>query len=131
MLIFSEVNGQQLSSADSLYFLNVRTELALSENQTIKMDSVMKSCALELTVIEKENQRNSRSSVSQVEKDSIQSQLLESKKQLKNSRELALRALFTADQILIYDTKIKPGKPAVIHMGINHDRVNCTVCVPK
>ncbi len=91
----------------------------------------MRSYATELTMIEKENQRNSRSSVSQVEKDSIQTQLLEKKKLLKNSRELNLRSLFTTEQSIIYDTKIKPGKPAVIHMGINHDRVNCTVCIPK
>ena len=122
---------QQLSSSDSLYAINVRTELALSQNQIFKMDSIMRSFANELVSIEKENQRNSRSSISQVEKDSIQTQLLENKKQIKSAREISIRSLFTPEQNILYDTKIKPGKPAVIHMGINHDRVNCTVCLPK
>jgi hypothetical protein len=123
--------GQQLSVADSLYLQNIKTELSLSDRQITQVDSIMIATSQEFMTIEKEIQRNARTTENLADRDATQSTLLQRKKKLKSDRELALKSLLTSEQLDIYDSKIKPAKPAVIHMGINHDRASCTTCLPK
>ncbi len=123
--------SQVISISDSLFLESLRTELNLNATQQSAIDSLIISTSAELIEIDKESQRVARSSASQEERDSVMTDLRERKKSIKESRELSIRLLLTAEQLTAYDDKIKPGKPSVIHMGINHDRSNCNVCIPK
>ena len=46
-------------------------------------------------------------------------------------RDMAIAFLLDDRQRAIFNEQVKPSKPAVLHMGMNHDRANCNVCVAK
>lgn len=121
----------QLSPADSSYAANLKNELTLADVQVLAIDSILKVHDGEIILLDKETQRIARSSMAQEEKESQQSNVREKKKLSKENRDLSIQLLLTSEQRKIYDLKIKPQKPSVLHMGMNHDRANCTVCIPK
>lgn len=49
------------------------------------------------------------------------------KQDLREWRELQIRQLLLPAQRNIYDTELRPEKPAVLHFGV-HDRMNCVIC---
>lgn len=114
---------------DSTYMSMLKTELKLDSIQWVKVDSIYATASIELRNTDKEVQSLSRKSIPQEEKDRMMSELTEHKKNIRQNRESNLLLLLTADQSKIYFEKIKPSKPSVLHMGMNHDRINCNVCV--
>ncbi len=131
LLTSSAGNAQVISASDSLLLESLKTELKLNNTQQTAIDSIIYSSSAELLDIDKESQRAARSSLPQEEQDRLMTELRERKKSIKESRHLSIRLVLNVDQITLYDDNIKPGKPAVLHMGINHDRANCNVCIPK
>lgn len=107
----------------------LKTELKLDSTQWVKVDSIYAAASIELRNTDKEVQSLSRKSIPQEEKDRMMSELTEHKKNIRQNRESNLLLLLTPDQSKIYFEKIKPSKPSVLHMGMNHDRINCNVCV--
>lgn len=114
---------------DSTYMATLKTELSLDSAQSLKADSIYAVATSALRETDKEVQSISRKSMPQEEKDSLMKTLTDKKKSIKQDRENALLLILTEQQSKTYFEKIKPSKPAVLHMGINHDRVNCNVCV--
>jgi hypothetical protein len=121
----------RLSPADSTHLQILVRELSLSETQTEQADSILRFTSARLTSIDKELVQVSRSSLSVEEKEAKQSVLKEKKKTEKENRDLSIVLLLTPEQRTIYDSKIKPAKPGVLHMGMNHDRAQCGICVVK
>lgn len=119
----------QLSPADSTQLAQIKTYCSLSNQQATAIDSLFKHCSASCVLIDKETNRISRSSISDEEKSRSQSELRTEKKNLRESRDMAAQFLLTPQQRAIYDEKIKPAAPAILHMGMNHDRANCNVCV--
>ena len=119
----------QCQVIDSTYMATLKTQLTLDSVQSIKADSIYSISNTALRETDKEVQSLSRKSLPQEEKDVLMKTLTEKKKGIKQDRENALLLILNAEQSKAYFEKIKPSKPAVIHMGINHDRVNCNVCV--
>lgn len=116
-------------TSDSTYLFRLKTELLLSEQQYKSIDSCYKATALQLADIEKELQALARKDTPDTEKDVLRTSLNAKKKELKVRREEFLLSLLSAEQYTLYKEKIKPDKPPVLHMGINHDRLNCNVCI--
>jgi hypothetical protein len=119
----------QLSAMDSTQLAQIKIICALNEQQSPAVDSLFKNCSAACVRIDKEMNRVSRSGVSEEEKSQAQSALRAEKKSLRETRDMAVQFLLTPQQRALYDEKIKPAAPAILHMGMNHDRANCNVCV--
>ena len=119
----------QSQVTDSTYMFMLKTELSLDSTQSLKVDTIYSIATAALRATDKEVQSLSRKSLPQEEKDFLTSVLTEKKKSIKQDRENSLLRILSDQQSKAYFEKIKPSRPTVLHMGINHDRVNCNVCV--
>lgn len=122
-------SAQNLTPSDSLFLAKLRTELQLPDTTLSQIDSIYKAPITRLQEIDKEVNRIARTDIPQSEKDARFVNLRAEKKSLKEDRDLSILRLLNAEQQTIYTTKVVPPKPAVLHMGTNHDRASCTVCV--
>jgi len=91
----------------------------------------MKSTAIQLKQLDRELSKVSRSSMSDEEKNTRQNEIRKQKKDALENRDMAIGFLLNDEQRKIFIEQVKPSKPAVLHMGMNHDRANCNVCVVK
>jgi hypothetical protein len=121
----------RLSSADSLQLYQIRTLCVLDDVQRPAIDSLFMRCAIECAALDKELSRVSRSAISEEERATAQQDLRNKKKTARENRDFATQFLLTPQQRITYNEKIKPTPPAILHMGMNHDRANCNVCVTK
>ena len=121
----------QMSGSDSLFVEQLRSSCTLSSQQTSAIDTVVKSTAAQLKKLDKELSKVSRSSVSDEEKNTRQNEIRKQKKDALEGRDMAIGFLLDDRQRKIFFDQVKPSKPAVLHMGMNHDRANCNVCVVK
>ena len=103
----------------------------LNSIQISAVDTLMKSTAIQLKQFDKELSKVSRSSLSDEEKSTRQNEIRKQKKDATEGRDMAIAFLLDNRQRRIFNEQIKPSKPAVLHMGMNHDRANCNVCVIK
>jgi|GEM_PF-1111748 len=126
--LFAQV---RLSPTDSLQLYQLRTLCELDEQQSIAIDSLFSRCAVECASLDKELSRVSRSAISDDERAAAQNELRNKKKTARDNRDFAAQFLLTPQQRITYNDKIKPAPPAILHMGMNHDRANCNVCVTK
>ena len=121
----------QLSAGDSLFISQLNRLCELNTFQISTVDTLMKSTAFELKQLDKELIKVSRSSMSEDEKNTRQSEIRKQKKDALEGRDMAIGFLLDERQRKIFNEQVKPSKPAVLHMGMNHDRANCNVCVAK
>jgi len=121
----------QLTSSDSLFILQLNKTCELNALQLSAVDTLMKSTALQLKQLDKEMSKVSRSALSDEEKNMRQTEIRKQKKDALEGRDMAIAFLLDDGQRRIFLEKVKPSKPAVLHMGMNHDRANCNVCVAK
>ncbi len=121
----------QLSAGDSLFISQLNRSCELNTFQVSAIDTLMKSTAIELKQLDKELIKVSRSSMSEDEKNTRQNEIRKQKKDALEGRDMAISFLLDDRQLKIFNEQVKPSKPAVLHMGMNHDRANCNVCVAK
>ncbi len=122
---------QSLAQSDSTFIANLKSELSLNQVQSALVDTLYKKASIDIRVIDKEIMFLSRKSIIEEEKKNKISALELNKKNIRETRDICLKLLLTDEQKKIYEEKIKPSKPAVLHMGLTHDRASCTVCIPK
>lgn len=121
-------SAQTLQPQDSLYLARFHHELSTTSDQKVKVDSIYHAYASKIYIIDSEMKVVQTSSLGEEEINQKVTALNEDKKLLRQLRELDLTAILTEDQKKIFNEKIKPTKPAVLHFGMNHDRMNCGVC---
>ena len=121
----------QLTSNDSLFIAQLNRTCELNAFQLSAVDTLMKSTAIQLKQLDKELSKVSRSTLSDDEKSSRQNEIRQQKKDAIEGRDMAIGFLLDDRQRRIFYEQVKPTKPAVLHMGMNHDRANCNVCVAK
>lgn len=131
LLCASLSSNAQFSSSDSLFIIQLNRSCELNAFQFSAVDTLMKSTAIQLKQFDKELSKVSRSSISDEEKSSRQNEIRQQKKNTVEERDMAIVFLLDDRQRRIFNEQVKPSKPAVLHMGMNHDRANCTVCVTK
>jgi len=124
------IKAQTSNHADVQFLLNLKSELSLDDEQFNTIDSLFYSAGLQITAIDKEIQSISRSNLDQEHRTNSIRDLNGKKKTIRESRDFSMMLLLNEEQKRIYSEKIKPAKPSVIHMGMNHDRANCNVCIP-
>jgi hypothetical protein len=120
--------AQTLNPQDSLYLVRFHRELSTTSDQKVKIDSVYNAYASKILSIDNEMKSVQQSSLSEDEINQKVTALNEEKKLQRQLRELDLTAILTDEQKKIFNEKIKPSKPAVLHFGMTHDRMNCGVC---
>jgi hypothetical protein len=136
LLSFMMLFGNQAAIAqttkplDVQYLLQLKEELVLNDIQFNAMDTLFFQTGEQLSAMDKEIQSLSRSNLPEEERMSQIRDLNAKKKTIRESRDLTVELMLTPVQLSIYKEKIKPVKPSVIHMGMNHDRSLCNVCVP-
>jgi len=123
-------HAQTTNPTEVQYLLNLKSELNLNNKQFDDADSIVFSASQQITALDKTIQSISRSDMNEDERSSKIRDLNGQKKTIRESRDLSVQLLLNEEQKKIYLEKIKPSKPAVIHMGMNHDRANCNVCIP-
>ena len=132
ILLTAAMSGSaQLSASDSLFMSKLQRTCELNSMQISAVDTLMKSTAIQLKQLDKELSKVSRSSLSDEEKSMRQNEIRKQKKDATEGRDMAIAFLLDDRQRRIFNEQIKPSKPAVLHMGMNHDRANCNVCVIK
>lgn len=120
--------AQELSDRDARFVDQLRTELALDSVQRTAVDDLFLKAHREINLVEHEVDSLERSSMSEDELNLRVAVLNQEKKDIREYRELDLLNLLTVEQQVIYNEKIKPAKPQVLHFGI-HDRAKCNVCI--
>ena len=121
----------QLTASDSLFINQLNRTCELNAFQVSAVDTLMKSTAIQLKQLDKEMSKVSRSALTDDEKNMRQNEIRKQKKDALEGRDMAIGFLLDDRQRTIFFEQVKPSKPAVLHMGMNHDRANCNVCVVK
>lgn len=121
-------NAQELSTADQRKKVTIFREIELTPQQESMIDSLFVSYAQELNAID------TRIDSLEADPNLNEDQLLvrinvlnQEKKDLKEVRELDIKSVLQPEQVAIYDEKVAPQKPKVLHFGI-HNRADCNVC---
>jgi len=130
LIVFFTITGrgQNLNPQDSSYLARFHRELSTTADQKSQVDSIFFAYANRMILIDSELKSIQQSSLSEEEINQKVTALNEDKKLQRQLRELDLTAILTEEQKKIFNEKIKPSKPAVLHFGMNHDRMNCGVC---
>lgn len=103
----------------------------MTDSQLAAADSIMRISGEKIAVVDKEIMRVSRSDMNEADRNAALADLREKKRILREEKETQILLCLDDEQKKNYSEKIKPVKPPVFHMGMNHDRANCNVCLPK
>ncbi len=103
--------------------------LTLTENQRVVLEGIYLKYEVERASIELLMMELSREPMDPMEWEIKDNALRKKKKDLSKEREEKIMAELGIEQQNIYINKVSPNKPQVLHMGIKHDKINCTVCV--
>jgi septal ring factor EnvC (AmiA/AmiB activator) len=118
----------QLPEQEQKFLVRLKTELNLSAQQNTAVEKIYTDKQKELDACDKSIKEFEQTLDNEQELQMKVSSLNQKKKDIREMRELDLKLQLTPEQLKIYDEKIKPSKPQVLHFGI-HDRANCKVCV--
>lgn len=121
-------NAQELSPADQRKKGTIFKEIDLTSQQEIMIDSLFVVYASELNAIDV--RIDSLESDANLSEDQLLVRITvlnQEKKDLKEVRELDIKAALQPEQVTLYDEKVAPKKPKVLHFGI-HNRADCNVC---
>ena len=116
-----------LTGPDKSYRELLTKELNLTDTQENLMDSIFEHYQVELLEIKTE--RDSIESWVDDESQIVKEidVLNKKKRELTDDRDTAIKGQLTETQLTIFNEKIRPNKPSVLHFGI-HNRADCTIC---
>jgi hypothetical protein len=110
-----------LSQLDSL--------LSLTQEQEVKLEGVFLFYELERASIELSILQLNDTLMDPSEWEIKDNALRMKRKNINKEREEKILAELNENQRTIYLNSIAPNKPQVLHMGLKHDKINCTICV--
>ena len=128
LLCISCFVAAQLPEQEQKFLARLKSELNLSEEKFSAIEKIYSDKQKELDACDKSIKEFEQTLDNEQELQMKVSSLNQKKKDIREMRELDVKLQLTPDQLKIYDEKIKPAKPQVLHFGI-HDRANCKVCV--
>lgn len=120
--------AQDLAAVDQRKLDAIEKTLVLSDDQSLKIDALFSKYAVLLAEVDKQISLTQKSDIPEDQIPPRISAYNQEKKDLRDLRELEIKAILTPSQRETYETKIQPEKPQVLHFGL-HDRANCNVCV--
>lgn len=121
-------NAQELSAADERKRAAMHELLQLNPLQERILDTLLNRYGAELRRLD-EKLKAAERDTSLSEEDVLLrlNAVTQEKSDVRELRELDIKALLTPDQRAVYEEKIAPSKPAVLHFGV-HNRMDCKVC---
>lgn len=120
--------AQELSPADQRKRDAIVKELTLNEQQVVLLDSLYTQCAVKLEEIDLRLKEVSRSDSLSEDQVLVRTSVMQQeRKDLREIRDLETKAFLSTEQQALFDEKIAPQKPQVLHFGI-HNRADCNVC---
>lgn len=128
LLLANVGKAQELNAADLRKREAMHELLALNLVQQRVLDTLFTRYADEMAGIDEKVKAAERDA--ELSEDDVLLRLnaaTQEKNDLRALRELDIKTLLTAAQRAVYDEKIAPSKPAVLHFGI-HNRMDCNVC---
>jgi hypothetical protein len=128
LLLANVGKAQELNAADLRKREAMHELLALNAVQQRVLDTLFTRYASEMAVIDEKVKAAERDAG--LSEDDVLLRLnaaTQEKSDLRAVRELDIKALLTPSQRTVYEEKIAPSKPAVLHFGI-HNRMDCNVC---
>ena len=128
LLCLSLLSSAQIPEQDQKFLARLKTELNLSADKYTSIEKIYSDKQKELDACDKSIKEFEQTLDNEQELQMKVSSLNQKKKDIREMRELDIKLQLTPEQLKIYDEKIKPAKPQVLHFGI-HDRANCKVCV--
>lgn len=127
LMPFASTGQTELSGRDRQFLDRLNQELNLSEVQVLAVDSIYLYCAQSVQLLNEEIKVIERSDATEKEISMRVAIKAEERRDLKAERDAEVQRLLTVEQLKIYEEKIKPAKPQVLHFGI-HNRADCKVC---
>ena len=125
-LCVSQKNPQELVH---LWLSQLDSLLVLSDDQKVKLEGVFLFYEMERTSIELSILQLSDTPMDPAEWEIKDNALRMRRKNINKEREEKILAELNERQQNIYINSIAPNKPQVLHMGLKHDKINCTICV--
>ncbi|MFM7730457.1 MAG: hypothetical protein ACKO6L_05425 [Flavobacteriales bacterium] len=123
-------NGQR-ASVDSVAWQPLKSALQLNDMQWTFVDSMYRSAEASLKNCDREINRIARTEADSTVRSSSIDAIKIKKQSIRDERDASIEWILTQEQRMAFRQYTQPGKPAVVHMGMNHDRASCTVCIPK
>lgn len=117
----------ELSEQDQKFIERMRVELSLDSAQ---LSAVKLHFAKADSTVRDADKHVKDLQTSSLPEEQISAKVVEwnaKKKSARESRDLDVQLLLSAEQKAIYETKLKPAKPQVLHFGM-HNRADCQVC---
>ncbi|MDZ4751474.1 MAG: hypothetical protein SGI87_07675 [Flavobacteriales bacterium] len=129
MLLFPVADSlfAQLPEQEKKFLAKLNTELNLTSVQFAAIEKIYNSKQLELNACDSSIKVFEKTLDDEVQLQTKVSALNQKKKDIRDMRELDVRLQLNPAQLKIYDEKIKPVKPQVLHFGL-HNRADCKVC---
>ncbi len=116
-----ETAEQWISRMDSV--------LTLTEDQKIKLEGIYLFYELERSSIELSLAELQTESMDPMDWEIKDNSLRMRRKSMIKEREERILQELSSEQQKVYLERIAPNKPQVLHMGLKHDKINCTICV--
>jgi hypothetical protein len=120
--------AQELAAIDQRKLDAIEKTIELDVNQKQQIQVVFSKYALLISDIDKQIPNTQKSDIPEEQIPLRVSAYNQDKKDLRDLRELEIKGILNPSQRLVYEKKIQPEKPQVLHFGL-HDRANCNVCV--
>ncbi|MBI1266686.1 MAG: hypothetical protein GC193_04545 [Cryomorphaceae bacterium] len=120
--------AQELAAIDQRKLNAIENTIELDVNQKQQIQDVFFKYAVLLSDIDKQISNTQKSDIPEEQIPLRVSAYNQDKKDLRELRELEIKGILNPSQRLVYEEKIQPEKPQVLHFGL-HDRANCNVCV--
>lgn len=120
--------AQELSAADERKRAAMHELLGLNPLQERVLDTLLTRYGEELLRLDEKLKAAERDTTLSEEDVLLRlNAVTQEKSDVRELRELDIKALLTPNQRVIYEEKIAPSKPAVLHFGV-HNRMDCKVC---
>ncbi|MDP4665989.1 MAG: hypothetical protein NWS37_07105 [Flavobacteriaceae bacterium] len=120
--------AQELAAIDQRKLDAIEKTIELDVNQKQQIQDVFSKYAVLISDIDKQISNTQKSDIPEEQIPLRVSAYNQDKKDLRELRELEIKGILNSSQRLVYEEKIQPEKPQVLHFGL-HDRANCNVCV--
>ena len=120
--------AQELAAIDQRKLDAIEKTIELDVNQKQQIQVVFSKYAVLISDIDKQISNTQKSDIPEEQIPLRVSAYNQDKKDLRDLRELEIKGILNPSQRLVYEKKIQPEKPQVLHFGL-HYLANCNVCV--
>ncbi len=122
-------NAQELSAADERKRKALSEQLGLLPLQEQLLDTLFYAYAREFAALDAQMKAAERDPALSEEDVVLRMHVISQERtDLRAVRELDIKTILTPEQRVVYEERIQPAKPNVLHFGI-HNKMDCNICI--